>query len=92
MRVYLVRNESGQYSDHLSYVERVYATREAAVAYVESIEWSYERCVDKSRCDEDDAWETVMECPTDHNGCWFVDGDHDCDHPCWFIDEFEVME
>ena len=39
MKVYLVRHESGCYSDHLSYVERVYSTREAAIAYVESIEW-----------------------------------------------------
>lgn len=92
MRVYLVRQESGQYSDHLSYIERVYSTREAAVAYVESIEWSYERCVDEERADEEDAWETVTERPTNHGRCWFVEGDHDYDRPCWFIDEFEVME
>lgn len=92
MRVYLVRQESGCYSDHLSYVERVYSTREAAVAYVESKDWSYERCVDEERADEDDAWETVAAHPTDHKGCWFVDGDNDSDRPCWFIDEFEVME
>lgn len=91
MRVYLVRQESGCYSDHLSYVERVYSTREAAVAYVESKECSYERCVDEDRCDYDDAWEFVSEHPTDHSGCWFADGDHDCDRPCWFVDEFEVM-
>lgn len=92
MRVYLVRNESGQYSDHLSYVERVCATREAAVAYVESIEQSYERCTDAERPWDEDAWETVTGHPTDHRGCWFVDGDHDYDRPCWFIDEYEVME
>lgn len=92
MRVYLVRQESGQYSDQLSYVERVYATREAAIAYVESIERSYERCVDAERSWDEDAWETFTGHPTDHRGCWFVDGDHDYDRPCWFIDEFEVME
>lgn len=92
MRVYLVRQESGQYSDHLSYVERVYATREAAIAYVESIERSYERCADAERPWDEDAWETVTGHPTDHRGCWFVDGDHDYDRPCWFIDEFEVTE
>ena len=92
MRVYLVRQESGQYSDHLSYVERVYATREAAVEYVESKERSYERCVDKERVWDEGAWKTFTGHPTDHSGCWFVDGDHDPDRPCWFIDEFEVME
>lgn len=96
MKVYLVRQESGCYSDHLSYVKRVYSTREAAVAYVESIEWEYERCIDEDRFEEDDAWETVTECPTMHprcyGDCWFVDGDHDSDRPCWFVDEFEVME
>lgn len=92
MRVYLVRRESGEYSDHLSVVERVYATREAAVAYVESKDCRYERCVDEARAAFNEAWETVTGHPTDHKGCWFVDGDDDCDHPCWFIDEFEVME
>ena len=91
MRVYLVRQESGQYSDHLSYVERVYSTREAAIAYVESIERSYERCVDVERSWDEDAWETFTGHPTDHGRCWFVDGDHDCDRPYWFVDEFEVM-
>ena len=96
MKVYLVRHESGCYSDHLSYVERVYSTREAAIAYVESIEWEYERCIDENKFEEDDAWETVAKCPTmhpfRHGDCWFVDGDPDSDRPCWFIDEFEVME
>ena len=96
MKVYLVRQESGCYSDYLSYVERVYSTREAAAAYVESIEWEYERLVDEDRPEDDDAWATVTERPTihpnRHGDCWFVDGDPDPDRPCWFIDEFEVME
>lgn len=96
MNVYLVRQESGQYSDWMSVIERVYATREAAVAYVESIECSYERCVDYDRCDYDDAWEVVTETPVRHPSnygeCWYVEGDRDCDGPCWFIDEMEVME
>ena len=83
MKVYLVRHESGCYSDHLSYVERVYSTREAAIAYVESIEREYERCIDENRFEEDDAWETVAKCPTmhpfRHGDCWFVDGDPDSD-------------
>lgn len=96
VKVYLVRQESGCYSDHLSYVERVYSTREAAAAYVESIEWEYERLVDEDRPEDDDAWAIVTERPTihpnRHGDCWFVDGDPDPDRPCWFIDEFEVME
>ena len=63
MKVYLVRHESGCYSDHLSYVERVYSTREAAIAYVESIEWEYERCIDENRFEEDDAWENRSRVP-----------------------------
>ena len=90
MNVYLVRRESGCYSDHLSYVDAVFATREAAETYIESIEWTYERCLDKERCDYEDAWETVTEHPKYSGKCWIVEGDEDDDSPWWFVDRMEV--
>ena len=41
MRVYLVRCESGEYSDKLSVVEGVFSSEEAAVAYIESQERTF---------------------------------------------------
>ncbi len=53
MKVYLVRCESGCYSDHLSFIEGAFATREAAVRHIESKELDFFRPDD----DSDDLWE-----------------------------------
>lgn len=53
MNVYLVRRESGCYSDHLSVIEGAFATREAAVRHIESKELDFFKFDDE----EDDLWE-----------------------------------
>lgn len=51
MRVYLVRRESGCYSDHLSVIEAVFSTRELAVSFIESHEDRYVEHADGTRED-----------------------------------------
>lgn len=41
MRVYLVRRESGEYSDKLSVVEGVFSSEDTAVAHIESNEMTF---------------------------------------------------
>lgn len=53
MNVYLVRRESGCYSDHLSVIEGAFATREAAVRHIESKRLDFFR----PDGDSDDLWE-----------------------------------
>lgn len=64
MRVYLVRRESGEYSDHLSVVVGVFASEEAAVAHIESQESTYFEPDDYPG----ELWEP-----------WYADGDGDED-------------
>ena len=52
-KVYLVRYESGQYSDHLSIIEGAFASYESAVRFVESKELDYFK-----PDDGDDLWES----------------------------------
>lgn len=104
--VYLVRQESGQYSDYLSIIEAAFSTRERAVAYIESKTETFLRTSTSPAVleetwngEEDDGvapdGEIVTLSPTPHpsyrNGqSWYFDGDCTLDNYTWFIDELEV--
>lgn len=97
MRVYLVRRESGCYSDHLSVVEAVFSTRELAVSFIESHEDRYVEHADGTREDffgpEDleEGDKVVSLAPTCHKCSWYVDNvAYGGDDETWFVDEFEV--
>lgn len=88
MNVYLVRHEEEFDGNRASLIVGAFATREAAETYIESINWTFERCLDEERCDYDDAWETVTRHPMCVRGVWIVDGDEDS--PIWFVDKMDV--
>ena len=98
MRVYLVRRESGEYSDHLSVVEGAFASEEAAVAYIESHETTYFEPDDHSGelwepwyadedCDEDERenGRLVTRHPTRHP-CGLRAYASDRRHDSWYVD------
>lgn len=97
MKVYLVRGESGAYSDWTSVIEAAFSTREAAERYIESKEYSFIEDEDGDRfefwADELEPGERVVTAsPTRHGESWYVDRDCTYDMKTWFVDELEVRD
>lgn len=95
-RVYLVRRESGEYSDHLSVIEAVFSTRKAAESYIESKELEFVSDYDGHLFDDlceglVDGEQRVVRRPTRHGNSWYVDNDRSFDSSTWFVDEMEVI-
>lgn len=103
MNVYIVRRESGEYSDHLSVIEGVFATNEVAVRHIES------KSIDFfSPDDGDELWETyygdddeesddraagriVTRSPTRHPSLMTrLSGDRAYD--AWYVDHDETYD
>ena len=96
MRVYVVRCESGEYSDFCSWVDGVFSERALAERFIRShgITLTLLRDGGTARIEDFgrvDAVGTVTRVPEDEgDGCWRVRDDPRCDPPSWFIEEWEV--
>lgn len=98
MRVYLVMGESGEYSDHFSWVDSAHATRDGAVRAIEHktyevFEHMDGRPVFLTEFRDDDVV-SVFRHPRRSGDVWLdPDGSSDfCDEATWHIKEYEVGE
>lgn len=98
MRVYLVIGESGEYSDHFSWVDSAHATREGAVCAIEHKTYEVFEHMDGRPVFPTELWDDDMVSVFRHprrSGDVWLDPNRSSvfyEEATWHIEEYEVVE